>query len=144
MALLNKVFWSRVAIGAGALWALTAPTAFAYEARVNFQLQCMGCHHPDGNGEPGRVPSVRATLVPFSMLPEGRDFIMRVPGISQSPLGDAELAALLNWMVRNLSDVAVPGDFADYTADEVGRVRHEPLVGVAAARAKLLERVSAR
>ena len=125
------------------LWALAAPTASAYAPRVNFQLQCMGCHHPDGNGEPGRVPSVRGTLVPFSLLPDGRDFVMRVPGVSQSPLSDAELAALLNWMVHNLSDIAVPEAFVDYTAAEVGRVRHQPLVGVAAARAKLLEQVGA-
>jgi len=126
------------------LCALAAHTAAAYEPRVNFQLQCMGCHHPDGGGEPGRVPSVRGTLVPFSLLPDGRDFVMRVPGVSQSPLGDAELAALLNWMVHNLSDIAVPDTFRDYTAAEVGQVRHQPLVGVAAARAKLLDQVSAR
>jgi len=116
----------------------------AYEPRINFQLQCMGCHHRDGNGEPGRVPSVRATLVPFSLSADGRDFVMRVPGVSQSPLDDAQIAALLNWMVRNLSDVPVPDAFVDYTAEEVGRVRHQPLVGVAAARTRLLEQVTAR
>ena len=118
--------------------------AGAYEPRVNFQLQCMGCHHPDGNGETGRVPSVRGTLVPFSMTPEGRDFVMRVPGVSQSPLSDAEVAALLNWMARNLSDVPPSDTFVDYTAAEVGRVRHQPLIGVAAARARLLEQIAPR
>ena len=57
-----------------------------YEPRVNYQLQCMGCHRADGTGESGRVPSVRGTLVRFSMIPAGREFVLRVPGVAQSPL----------------------------------------------------------
>ena len=120
----------------------TVPAARAYQPRVNFQLQCMGCHHADGAGEEGRVPSVRRTLVPFSLLAEGRDFVMRVPGVAQAPLSDAEIAALLNWMVRNLSDVPVPAAFADYTADEVGGARHRPLAAVREARTVLLGRIA--
>ncbi len=118
------------------------PPAQAYQPRVNFQLQCMGCHHADGAGEEGRVPSVRRTLVPFSSSAEGRDFVMRVPGVAQAPLSDADIAALLNWMVRNLSDVPLPAAFADYTADEVGRARHRPLPAVRDTRAMLLSRIS--
>lgn len=121
----------------------TAP-ALAYQPKVNYQLQCMGCHHGDGAGEPGRVPSIRKTLVSFSALPDGRDFVLRVPGVAQAPLSDADIAALLNWMARNLSDVALPDGFVDYSADEVGRVRHQPLVGVSDVRRQLLERISAR
>jgi hypothetical protein len=102
----------------------------------------MGCHHADGAGEEGRVPSVRRTLVPFSALAEGRDFVMRVPGVAQAPLSDAEIAALLNWMAHNLSDIPVPPDFVDYTADEVGRARHRPLASVREARALLLGRIA--
>jgi mono/diheme cytochrome c family protein len=116
--------------------------ALAYQPKVNYQLQCMGCHHGDGAGEPGRVPSIRKTLVPFSTLPDGRDFVLRVPGVAQAPLSDADIAALLNWMVRNLSDVALPVDFVDYSADEVGQVRHQPLVGVSDVRRQLLERIA--
>jgi mono/diheme cytochrome c family protein len=123
--------------------ALASPTVGrAYQPRVNYQLQCMGCHHADGAGEEGRVPSVRRTLVPFSALAEGRDFVMRVPGVAQAPLSDAEIAALLNWMARNLSDVPLPESFVDYTADEVGRARHRPLASVRAARGLLLGRVA--
>jgi len=116
----------------------TVSPARAYEPRVNFQLQCMGCHHADGAGEEGRVPSVRRTLVPFSGTAEGRDFVMRVPGVAQAPLTDAEVAALLNWMARYLSDVPVPADFADYTATEVGLARHRPLAAVREVRNRLL------
>ena len=112
--------------------------AAAYGPRVNFQLQCMGCHHADGSGEAGRVPSLRRTLVRFSSTPEGRDFVLRVPGVAQSPLSDAETAALLNWMARNLSDLPLPADFVDYTAAEVGRARHRPLAEVRRVREQLL------
>ena len=112
-----------------------------YEPRVNFQLQCMGCHHADGAGDEGRVPSVRRTLVLLSTFPDGRDFVLRVPGVAQAPLSDAEVATLLNWMARNLSDVALPAGYVDYTAAEVARERHRPLVGVRAAREQLLRRL---
>ena len=115
-----------------------AAPALSYDARVNFQLHCMGCHHADGAGEEGRVPSVRRTLVPFSATPEGRDFVMRVPGVAQAALSDADIAALLNWMARNLSDVPLTAGFADYTAAEVGSARHRPLAAVRDARARLL------
>jgi hypothetical protein len=115
-----------------------APAALGYEPRVNFQLQCMGCHHADGSGEEGRVPSVRRTLVSFSATAEGRDFVLRVPGVAQAPLSDTEIAALLNWMARNLSDLPLPGGFVDYTADEVGRARHRPLAAVREVRSRLL------
>jgi mono/diheme cytochrome c family protein len=115
--------------------------ADAYTPAVNFQLQCMGCHHADGAGEPGRVPSLRRTLVAFAMLPEGREFVIRVPGVAQSTLSDAETAELLNWMARHLSDAAPPEGFANFTAEEVARSRHHPLPAVAAARADLMRRV---
>ena len=114
-------------------------SARAYTPRVNYQLQCMGCHHADGAGEYGRVPSVRPTLVPFSMSADGRNFLLRVPGVAQAPLADAEIAALLNWMAHNLSDVPVPDNFVEFTAVEVGSVRHQPLAAVAATRARLVK-----
>jgi hypothetical protein len=113
--------------------------AFGYEPRVNYQLHCMGCHLADGAGEAGRLPSMRGTLVPFSAIPAGREYLLRVPGAAQAPLSDADLAALMNWMVRNLSDLSLPADFVDYTAAEVGRARHRPLVRTVAERGRLLE-----
>jgi hypothetical protein len=58
--------------------------------------------------------------------------------VAQSPLSDTDTAALLNWMARNLSDLAVPSGFADYTAAEVGSLRHRPLAKVSEIRARLL------
>jgi mono/diheme cytochrome c family protein len=117
--------------------ALGATSAAAYEPRVNYQLQCMGCHTADGAGQPGRVPSVRDSLGRLALTPEGRSYLIRVPGVAQSPLSDADTAAVLNWMIKTLSD-SPPERFDAITAEEVARWRHQPLADVTAARARLL------
>jgi mono/diheme cytochrome c family protein len=122
----------------GACAASAAIPAEGYEPAVNFQLNCMGCHLADGSGEPGRVPSLRRSLVLLSSRPAGRDYIIRVPGVAQSPLSDEDTAGLLNWMARNLSDVKLRPDFVEYSAAEVGRSRPHPLTRVAETRARLL------
>jgi len=118
--------------------------AWGYQPVVNYQVHCMGCHLADGSGQPGRVPSVRRSLVLLSASPEGRDFVVRVPGVAQSPLSSEDTAALLNWMARNLSDLKVPPGFADYSAAEVQSLRGHPLVRVSALRARLLRAVVAK
>ena len=123
------------------LLCVSCRAAWAYEPRINYMLQCMGCHTPDGSGEPGRVPSLRDTLVPFAAVADGRRFLVQVPGASQSTLSDAELAGLLNWMIQNLSRLR-PARFTSFTAAEVASYRRTPLVGVQAARAMLIRRLS--
>ena len=110
----------------------------AYEPQTNYMLQCMGCHTPDGSGEPGRVPNIRETLVPFALSPAGRRFLIQVPGASQSTLNDAELAALLNWMIQNLS-ITKPAHFTCFTQAEVASFRRTPLVDVQGTRRQLLQ-----
>ena len=122
---------------AGAALSLHGTLAAAYEPRINYMLQCMGCHTPDGSGEPGRVPSLKETLTPFAKSAEGRRFLVQVPGASQSTLSDAELAQLLNWMIQDLS-VTKPAGFKHFTAGEVASYRGTPLVNVQAARERLL------
>jgi hypothetical protein len=127
------------AIAGIALLGTAANAAWGYQPVVNFQVNCMGCHLADGSGQAGRVPSIRRSLVLFSSTREGRDYIVRVPGVAQSPLSDADTAALLNWMARNLSDLKLPPDFADYSEAEVQGLRHRPLVKVSDVRAHLMK-----
>ena len=115
------------------------PVVLTSAAQANYMLNCMGCHLPDGSGAAGKVPSVRESLVTLSSSAAGRRFLVQVPGASQSPLTDLELAQVLNWMVRNLSAPAVPADFIDFTAAEVASYRRPPLVKVRETRAGLLE-----
>ena len=115
--------------------------ASAYEPQTNYQLQCMGCHTPDGSGEPGRVPSIKETLAPFALSPAGRRFLIQVPGSAQSTLSDAELAALLNWMIPNLSASKLT-HFTRFTEAEVASLRRTPLVDVQGTRRQLVQSLS--
>jgi mono/diheme cytochrome c family protein len=116
--------------------------AHGYEPQANYMLNCMGCHIADGSGAPGKVPSFRNTLVPFAQTPAGRRYLVQVPGASQSILTDRELAELLNWMMRSLSDVTVTSGVQDFTAAEVTSYRSERLKDPAATRARLLTAAS--
>jgi hypothetical protein len=134
----------RVAFAATALCWATANVAWGYQPVVNFQLNCMGCHLADGSGESGRVPSIRRSLVLFSATPQGREYVIRVPGVAQSPLSNEETAAMLNWMARNLSDVKLPPDFVDYSAAEIQSLRSRPLAQVSVMRARLMRAAAAK
>jgi hypothetical protein len=139
---------TRGALCAGVLAAVCSPGALPGQTaqpllltppvQANYMLNCMGCHLADGSGAAGKVPSVRDSLVILSGSSAGRSYLVQVPGASQSPLSDLELAQVLTWMVRNLSTRAVPPDFADFTATEVSAYRRSPLVDVRETRAKLL------
>jgi hypothetical protein len=114
------------------------PAELTPVAQANYMLNCMGCHIADGSGAAGKVPSVRDSLVPLAVNPAGRRYLVQVPGSAQSRLSNLELAQVLNWMARNLSDQPLPGGFVEFTAPEVERYRKTPLVDVSAARARLL------
>jgi len=130
-------------VAAVVLCCATLSAAHAYQPLVNYQLRCMGCHLADGSGQPGRVPSLRRSLLLFSASAAGRNYVVRVPGVAQSPLSDQDTAALLNWMARNLSDLEVPPSFVDYSEGEVHGLRDRPLVRVSAIRARLLKAAGA-
>ncbi len=120
------------------LWA-AQPVVLTPPVQANYMLNCMGCHLPDGSGAAGKVPSVRESLVALSSSTAGRRYLVQVPGASQSPLSDLELAQVLTWMVRSLSARTVPPDFTDFTAAEVAGYRRSPLVNVSETRAQLLQ-----
>jgi len=118
---------------------LAQPVVLTPTVQANYMLNCMGCHLADGSGAAGKVPSVRDSMVILSQSVAGRRYLVQVPGASQSPLSDLELAQVLSWMVRNLSAQAVPPDFMDFTAAEVAGYRRSPLVDVRDTRARLLQ-----
>lgn len=104
---------------------------------TDYMLRCQGCHLPDGSGYPGKVPDLRQTLPRFLASPEGRAFVLRVPGASLSVLDDARLAKVFNWMVREFVPGGEPAGFRPFTAEEVGPLRRQPLADVMAVRAPL-------
>ena len=114
------------------------PVVLTPPAQANYMLNCMGCHLADGSGAHGKVPSLRESLAVLAGSNAGRRYLVQVPGSSQSPLSNLELAQVLSWMVRNLSARTVPPDFTDFTAAEVASYRRVPLVNVRETRARLL------
>lgn len=105
---------------------------------MNYTLHCMGCHTPDGSEVTDRVPAIKSTLLPLARMPEGRRFLVQVPGAAQSNLTDEELALLLNWMIENLGQASVPGSFTRYSEKEVADYRKHALIEVRATRERLL------
>jgi len=123
-----------VAVFAGA--GATA-TAAGNPPEINYMLHCQGCHLPGGIGHPGIVPKMQGEIGAFLDSAAGRAYLVQVPGAAQSSLDDAELAAVLNWMLPAF-DKRVKADFTRYTAQEVARYRETQLTNVSSVRRAIL------
>ncbi len=110
----------------------------ATRARTNYMLNCQGCHLADGSGLPGNVPSMRGFAGKFLQVAGGREFLVQVPGSSNSPLSNAELAELLNWILLTMSADQLNADFQHYTETEVSLLRQHILVDVGRTRENLV------
>jgi mono/diheme cytochrome c family protein len=131
-----------IALGAALAAVALVRTPARGDPRVDYVLQCRGCHGPDGSGAPGAAPSFRGQLGRFLAVPGGRAYLVRVPGAAQSELDDARTAALLNWLLHEFSPDEIPPDFTPYGADEVARERRNPLIDVQATRRELLQAIA--
>lgn len=109
----------------------------------NYRLYCMGCHQADGSGSPANgIPSMRDEVGHFLRVPGGRAYLSQVPGTLHTPLSDAETAALLTWVMRNIGGRSVPADFQPYAAEEVGRYRASVPEDIPALREELVRRLA--
>lgn len=133
--------WRR-AIALLLLLAVPVSALPAVSPAMNYLLHCQGCHKEDGSGQPGYVPDFRGTVARFLTLPEGRAYLGRVPGVSQSLLDDGQRAAVLNWIVATFDPGNVPTTFTSYTARELAVYRTDPVSQANAERSRLLQRIS--
>ncbi|MBR0566258.1 hypothetical protein J5J83_09040 [Azoarcus sp. L1K30] len=116
----------------------------AGKARYQYILNCAGCHQADGSGaKRGGVPSMRSQLGHFVSIPEGRAFLVKVPGTSNSALNNADIANMLNWMLKAFSAETLPAELEPYTEEEVTRLRNAPLANVTAARRDIVDKLAA-
>jgi len=127
---------TRAALAASLVLTVASP-ARAFDPAVDYVVHCQGCHLADGRATPGSVPALAGTVARLARTPAGRDYMGRVPNVAQAPLSDAELAALLNWVVQRFGGEAA-ASFTPYVADEIAELRARPLVDVEAARRALL------
>ncbi|MCP4299278.1 MAG: hypothetical protein GY783_01715 [Gammaproteobacteria bacterium] len=112
-------------------------------ARFNYMIHCQGCHLPDAEGYRDRVPRMNNFLGYFLHSKEGRDFIIRVPGVSLAQLPDDEIAELMNWLVNAYSAEQRPDEFVPYTESEVNALRKSPEADPLATRLRILGAIAA-
>jgi mono/diheme cytochrome c family protein len=129
-------------LASGMVSAVESPEINTARAQTNYMLNCQGCHLADGSGLPGSVPSMRDFVGSFLTIPGGREFLVQVPGSANSPLSNADLAELLNWILTTMSAEQLGQDFEFYTEAEVRQARAQVLIDVAEVRAGLVSRMS--
>ena len=59
-------------------------------------------------------------------------------GVANAPLGNEQIAALLNWLVETFGGPQTPSEWQRFTAGEVALERRSPLLDVEGVRAELL------
>lgn len=108
-------------------------------AYKDYMLQCAGCHRFDGAGaERIGIPDFRKSVGLFTRIPEGRAYMIRVPGAAQSQITNDELSLVLNWIVAKYSPQEYEsGTYRPFTAAEVGASRPHRFDDVAIERRKL-------
>ena len=114
----------------------------AARARVDYALNCQGCHLARGEGFTGKVPRMTDFVGYFLHSDDGRAFLIQVPGVASSPLNDADTARLMNWMLVEFSAAQLPEDFRPYTVDEVAALRRQPETDPNRRRAQILANLS--
>ena len=113
-------------------------------AALNYMLNCQGCHLPLGQGVQDEVPDLRAQVGRFIGVRGGREFLVQVPGSANAALPDEALADLLNWLLITMSSDELPDPWQPYTAEEVARLRLNPLREVSKVRASLVAQMPTR
>jgi mono/diheme cytochrome c family protein len=123
---------------AGAAATALAATAAQASPQQDYVLYCMGCHGPQAEGVPGKVPPLAHALGRYMRSPAGRNYVLRVPGAANSVLSDAQLAAVLNWVAQTFDAEELSDSVPLFTTEEVTGLRHSPLPSVLATRREVV------
>ena len=59
---------------------------------------------------------------------EMRSYLVRIPGASQAPLSDEDLAGVVNWLLKEFNSDTLPDNFRDLSTAEVTAARKNPLL----------------
>jgi cytochrome c553 len=135
---------------AGIAWSASGPTrdvSSLTSAQTNYLERCGGCHGIQGHSAPNEVPTLQGQVGYFLCTPEARAYLIRLPSVATSPLSDAELAELMNFVVFELGGgVESPARYPRFSDAEVGTLRTRPLKDIALAsyRAELVEQLISR
>ncbi|MCA1454333.1 hypothetical protein I6F35_14060 [Bradyrhizobium sp. BRP22] len=103
-----------------------------------YRLHCSGCHGVDGAGSKvGRIPPFPGIVGHFADSPDGRLYLVHVPGVAGAALPDAETAELLNYVLRSWGRQEQAVRARDFTAGEVRGLREMRMDDITALRQKL-------
>ena len=130
---------------AGAAGAQDAPGVISpARAKMNWMLNCQGCHQADGAGTAKGAPGLAGEVSRFLGVKGGREFLTRVPGVANAGLPNDQLTELLNWTLSTFDPDHLPAGFEPYNIDEIAAGRAAVLVSDAPEmRARLVEEFSA-
>jgi len=88
------------------------------------------------------VPRMKDFVGYFLHSQEGREFLLRVPGVSTSALDSDQLTELMNWLVRAYSAEQVPAEFSPFTVIEVATLRQAPEADPETTRKRILATIA--
>lgn len=137
MATIARIVAVALLLGAG-----SATGADEQRARVNYMIHCQGCHLPDAAGYPGKVPRMKNFVGYFLHSQEGREFLLRVPGVSTSSLANEQLTELMNWLMQTYSAEQMPPDSEPFTVAEVAALRKHPEGDPETTRRRILKEIA--
>lgn len=109
-------------------------------AKFHYQMMCEGCHTANGDAN-NSVPRLQGFVGHFLNTQEGREFIVRVPGVANAALSDELLAELINWMFVEFAADSLPDTWTRYSSAELNTLRKQPLFETERRRAKVLQGV---
>lgn len=102
-----------------------------------YATNCQGCHGESGSSA-AEIPTLAGRVGYFARLPQGRRYLVQVPNVALNANSDADIAAVLNWLLVTYSRAQLPADFQPYTAAEVGELRRAR-IDVAASRRRVID-----
>jgi mono/diheme cytochrome c family protein len=109
-----------------------------------YTLHCSGCHGTDGSGTPENgIPNLK-DAGHYVGIKIGREYLIQVPGLSQSTLDDRTAALLLNYVLHRFSADALPADFQPYTTEEVAQFRGDRASDAPRRRREILAELKAK
>ena len=94
---------------------------------ATYAANCAGCHGHSGRSV-SEIPTLVNRIGYFVRIPEGRAYLVQVPGVAMSAVRDEDLAEMLNWLLNTYSAAQLPGDFKAYTGTEVLELRSVPII----------------
>ncbi len=101
--------------------------SLAATPRINYLLYCTGCHGQTGEGSHPNVPTLVNELGLMMQVPAMRDYLVQIPGASSAPIDDAELTAVINWILQEFNASTLPANFQPLSESEVSAARKNVL-----------------